>query len=320
MWVLRGYMRRKTPTLGLLVLAFALTPGESLSQRTPPPQEEIRLGTIGVNLAVTVYDKEGRLVPNLNREDFEVREDGVPQQILSFSKENELPLSVALIMDTSNSVRPKLKFEKDATIAFLDGIIRPKKDRALFVTFGSAIELHQDFTDDVEELKEAIRAVKAGGATPLYDALYRVIEEKMTMASGRRIVVLISDGEDTASERTLEEVIDLAQAREVVIYAIGTAQAGGFGVSMGMVDAPGMKELRRLAEETGGRAFFPSKILDLERNFSDINQELRSQYYLFYVSSNQNRDGRFRKIEVRLPNRKDLRARARRGYRAPQAS
>jgi len=316
-----SWWKRSVSALAVLaVIENGLVFSQRPSPAASPSQEEVRLGTIGVNLPVTVYDKDGRLVTDLTVEDFEVREDGVPQRILSFSKENELPLSVALVMDTSNSVRPKLKFEKEATIAFLDGIIRPKRDRALFVTFGSVIELHQDFTDDVEDLKAAIQAVKAGGATPLYDALYRVIEEKMAMASGRRVLVLISDGEDNASERTLEEVIELAQRHEVVIYAIGTAHAGGFGVTMGMVDAPGTKELRRIAEETGGRAFFPQKVLDLERNFSEISTELRSQYYLFYVSSNQNRDGRFRKIEVRVAGRKDLRARTKRGYKAPQAS
>jgi Ca-activated chloride channel family protein len=305
---------------GALVLLLLLGRASVRSAQGLPPQEEVRLGTIGVHVPVAVYDKSGRLVTDLTVEDFEVREDGVPQRILSFSKENELPLSVALVMDASNSVRPKLKFEKEAVIAFLDGIIRPRKDRALLVTFGSVIELHQDFTDDVEDLKAAVHAVKAGGATPLYDALYRVIEEKMTTAPGRRVLILVSDGEDTASERTLEEVVELAQRLEVIIYSVGTLHAGGFGVTMGLSDAPGMKELRRLAEETGGRAFFPEKILDLERNFSDISAELRSQYYLFYVSSNQNRDGRFRKIEVRIPTRKDLRVRTRRGYKAPYAS
>ncbi len=310
-------MKRFGSALGILLLTGSAS---VCSAQGLPSQEEVRLGVIGVNVPVTVYDKKGRLVTDLAVEDFEVREDGVPQRILSFSKENELPLSVALVMDASNSVRPKLKFEKEAAIAFLDGIIRPRKDRALLVTFGSVIELHQDFTDDVEELKAALHVVKAGGATPLYDALYRVIEEKMTTAPGRRVLVLVSDGEDTASERTVEEVIELAQRTEVIIYSVGTMHAGGFGVTMGLTDAPGMKELRRLAEETGGRAFFPEKILDLERNFSDISVELRSQYYLFYVSSNQNRDGRFRKIEVRIPTRKDLRVRTRRGYKAPHAS
>ncbi len=310
-------MKRFGSALGILLLIGSAS---IRSAQGLPSQEEVRLGVIGVNVPVTVYDKKGRLVTDLAVEDFEVREDGVPQRILSFSKENELPLSVALVMDASNSVRPKLKFEKEAAIAFLDGIIRPRKDRALLVTFGSVIELHQDFTDDVEDLKAALHVVKAGGATPLYDALYRVIEEKMTTAPGRRVLVLVSDGEDTASERTVEEVIELAQRTEVIIYSVGTMHAGGFGVTMGLTDAPGMKELRRLAEETGGRAFFPEKILDLERNFSDISVELRSQYYLFYVSSNQNRDGRFRKIEVRIPTRKDLRVRTRRGYKAPHAS
>jgi Ca-activated chloride channel family protein len=287
-------------------------------QTTPRSQEDVRLGTIGVNLPITVFDKDGRLVTDLTKEDFEVKEDKVVQEIRSFSKENELPLTVSLLMDVSNSVRPKLKFEQEATMAFLDTIVRPRKDKALFVTFASVVELQQDFTDDLEALKTAIYAVKSGGATALYDAVYRSLEEKMTTAAGRRAVIVISDGEDNSSEHTLDEVVDLAQRVEAVIYCIGTNNAGGFGVSGGVHDAPGNKELRKIAEETGGRAYFPSKILELERNFTEISKELRSQYVLFYVSSNQTRDGVFREIDVKVPARKGLEARAKRGYTAPK--
>jgi len=307
----------------LVILALVLGwPGRLASQQrmqaTSPLQEEVRLGTIGINLPITVFDKEGRLVTDLTLENFQVREDGVPQQILAFSKENELPLSVGLLMDISNSVRPKLSFEQQATIAFLDAMIRPRKDRALFLTFSSTLELRQDFSDDLEDLKAAINSVRAGGATSLYDALYRVCEEKMTTAKGRKAIVVLSDGEDNASEHSLEEVIRLAQKVETVIYCIGTNNVGGFGVSGGVIDAPGNKELRKLAEETGGKAFFPAKVLDLDRSFSEISKELRSQYYLFYVSNNPNRDGKFRDIEVRILGRSGLRARTKRGYTAPQ--
>jgi Ca-activated chloride channel family protein len=278
----------------------------------------VRLGTIGVNLPITVFDKDGRLITELTKDDFEVTEDKVRQEIRSFSKENELPLSASLVMDISNSVRPKLKFEQEATMAFLDTIVRPRKDKALFVTFGSIVELHQDFTDDLEALKNAIYSVKSGGATALYDGIYRVLEEKMATASGRRAIIVISDGEDNSSEHTLEEVVDLAQRVEAVIYCIGTNNAGGFGVSGGVIDAPGNKELRKIADETGGRAFFPTKIIELERNFTEISKELRSQYVLFYVSSNQTRDGKFRDIDVKIPGRKGVEARTKRGYTAPK--
>ena len=312
--------------VGLLVGSLSAGSGwgnqsDAFRQNSPaaPSQEDVRLGTIGVNVPVTVLDKSGRLITDLTVENFDVREDGVPQRILLFSKENELPLSIGLLMDVSNSVRPKLKFEQEATMAFFDAIIRPGKDQALFVTFSTTVELLQDFTDDHEQLKQAVRSARPIGATALYDAIYRVCEEKMWTAPGRRALVVISDGEDNASDHTLEEVIDLAQRVETVIYTIGTTNVGGFGVTGGLTDAPGNKELRRMAEATGGKAFFPAKLLDLERTFTEISQELRSQYYLFYVSTNQARDGSFRKIEVKVVGRDNLRARTKRGYTAPKA-
>ncbi len=322
-------MMRSRQLMGILVIGLLggtgpVRSGSShypavFSQTSPALQEPVRLGTIGVNVPVTVFDKSGRLITDLTVENFDVREDGVPQRIILFSKENELPLSIGLIMDVSNSVRPKLKFEQEAMMAFFDALIRPGKDQALFVTFSTTVELLQDFTDDHELLKQAVRSARPIGATALYDAIYRVCEEKMGTAPGRRALVVISDGEDNASNHTLDEVIDLAQRTETVIYTVGTTNVGGFGVTGGITDAPGNKELRRIAEATGGKAFFPAKLLDLERAFTEISQELRSQYYLFYVSTNQTRDGNFRKIDVKVVGREGLRARTKRGYTAPKA-
>jgi Ca-activated chloride channel family protein len=220
-------------------------------------------------------------------------------------------------MDTSNSVKPKLKFEKDAAVSFLQTVLRPRKDRALFVTFDSEVELHQDFTDRIDLLSRAIDKVKARGETRMYDAIHQVCEEKMFASQGRRrAMVIITDGEDTVSERTLKEALDIAQRSETVIFAISTKAGGFFGVQAGTVDRKEDKELKRLAEETGGRAFFTGEVIELERSFSAVARELRSQYLLAYSPSNDKFDGKYRQIEVRLPGYKDLRIRTKKGYPA----
>jgi Ca-activated chloride channel family protein len=300
-----------------LLVASAVIPAQNVQRPSQPPErEQIRLGSIGVNLPVTVLDKKGRLVTDLALDNFQLYEDGEEQKILSLSKENELPLNVGVLMDASNSVRPKLKFAKDASMNFFDTVIRRGKDLGLFVVFNSKVELLQDFTDNLEDLRDAIFSVKAGGPTALDDAIYRVCEEKLPTTAGRRAIIVISDGEDTASRHTLEEAIEMAQKTEAGIYCIGTTNAGPFGVYRGS-GAPGDKELVRLAEETGGKAFFPTELLELDKIFADIGSELRGQYVLFYVSSNQARDGKFRKLEVKIVGRDGLRIRVKRGFSAP---
>ncbi len=276
-----------------------------------------RIRTVNVRLPVSVVDRSGRFITNLTEEDFEIYEDKIPQRIEFFRAESDLPLDIAVLMDTSNSVKPKLKFEKEAAISFLQTVLRPRRDRALFVTFDSEIELHQDFTDRVDLLAKAIDKVKARGETRLYDAIYRVCEEKLFPPSGRRrAMVVITDGEDTISERTLKDAIEIAQRTETVIFAISTKEAGFFGVQAGTVERKEDKDLKRLAEETGGRAFFTAEVIELERSFSSIARELRSQYMIAYSPSNENFDGKFRTIEVRLPGHKNYRIRAKRGYTA----
>ncbi|MGE0130086.1 MAG: VWA domain-containing protein [Blastocatellales bacterium] len=280
---------------------------------------QIKEITINVRLPVTIMDKNNRFVVDLKESDFEIYEDKTPQNILSFVPESNLPLDVAVLMDTSNSVKPKLKFEKDAAYSFLETVLKSRRDRALFATFDSQVELHQDLTNRLDLLTKAIDRVKAQGGTRMYDAIYRVCEEKMLspVSLGRRhAMVVITDGEDTESERDLKEAIDIAQRSETTVFVISTKAGGFFGVQAGTVDRREDKEIKRLAEETGGRAFFTAEVIELERSFTAIARELRSQYVIAYQPTNDNYDGKFRQVEVKLPNHKDLRIRTKKGYPA----
>lgn len=297
-------------------------PGDSAKpagQQDPVPVKEQYI-TVNVRLAVTVTDnKTGRYVVDLKQSDIELFEDKVPQNIESFQAQSDLPLDVAVLMDTSNSVKPKLKFEKDAAVSFLQTMLTSRKDRALFVTFDSQVELHQDFSNRLDLLTKAIDKVKAQGETKMYDAIYQICEEKMlspALAGRRRAMVVITDGEDTVSERELKDAIEIAQRSETIVYVISTKAAGFFGVQAGMVDKREDKELKKLAEDTGGRAFFTSEVIELERSFSAVARELRSQYSLAYEPVNNKYDGKYRRIEVRLPNHKDYKVRTKTGYTA----
>ncbi len=296
------------------------TPPQQKGDPNPPVGQDGQIRTINVRLPVTVMDKDSnRFVTDLKQEDFEIYEDKIKQTIESFAPLSDLPLDVAVLMDTSNSVSPKLKFEKDAAASFIDTVLKSRKDRALFATFDSEVELHQDFTNQIDLLSKAIYKVKAHGATKLYDAVYRVCEEKMSAPLGtgrRRAMVVITDGVDTESERTLVEAIGLAQRTETVIFVISTKSGGFFGVQAGQVDSREDKDLRRIAEETGGRAFFTGSVIELEKSFSAIARELRSQYLVAYSPTNENFDGKFRKIEVKLPGRRNLKFRVKEGYNA----
>ena len=297
-------------------------PGDKTKPAGQQDQEPAKLQefTVNVRLAITVTDnKTGRYVVDLKQSDFELFEDKIPQNIESFQSQSDLPLDVAVLMDTSNSVKPKLKFEKDAAVSFLQTMLTSRKDRALFVTFDSQIELHQDFSNRIDLLTKAIDKVKAQGETKMYDAIYQICEEKMlspALAGRRRAMVIITDGEDTVSERELKDAIEIAQRSETIVYVISTQAAGFFGVQGGMVDKKEDKDLKKLAEDTGGRAFFTSEVIELERSFSAIARELRSQYSLAYEPINNKYDGKYRKIEVRLPNHKDYKVRTKTGYTA----
>ena len=266
-----------------------------------------------VNVLFTVADKKNRLVLDLTKDDVRVFEDKKPQSIRFFSRESDLPLRVGILIDTSNSIRDRLRFEQEAAIDFLNATVRPGKDQAYVLAFDVEPQLLQDYTDNTEKLSNAIRGLQAGGGTSLYDAIYFSAKEKMLFFPPpepylRRVMIVVSDGLDNQSEHTREEALAMAQRGEVTIFAISTNRTG--------LAQRGDKVLKYLAEETGGRAFFPFSASDLGSDFQEISRELRSQYSLAYVSTNTAHDGTFRAITIQS-NEKGVRVRAKSGYFAP---
>lgn len=294
---------------------------------TPPPiaqdQDSIVTTIRRVRLPITVMDKKGQLVSGLTREDFIILEDKVPQAVETFSDDigEALPLYVAVLMDTSPSTLGKLKFQQESAMNFIQTVVKPRRDRVLFATFDDQINLRQDFTDKLDLLDRAVQGVKKlGEKTALYDAIWQFCDEKLRSAAGRRVLVVITDGEDTYSRADIRDAIDIAQRTETTIFAISTK--GGFtstvpGVEAGQIKDAKDRALTTLAEETGGVAFFSGDMLTLERSFTKIAKELRAQYLVTYKPLNDRYDGSFRKVEVKLvEGRKDLKVRTKRGYKA----
>ena len=321
------------PRLLLLTFAFALAGEVRAQQRKPQPsptpqvneqgQESITTFIRRVRLPITVVDKKGQFVPGLTRNDFLILEDRVPQQIETFSDDlgQSLPLYVAVLMDTSPSTAGKLKFEQESAMNFIQTVVRARKDQVLFATFDHDINLRQDFTNKLDLLDRAVFSVKqTGNQTALFDAVWQFCDEKLRTAAGRRVLVVISDGEDTYSRANIRDAIDIAQRTETTIFAISTK--AGFlstvpGVEAGDVKDKKDRALTTLAEETGGVAFFTGDMLSLERSFTKISKELRAQYLVTYKPINDRYDGSFRKIEVKLAQgRGDLKVRTKHGYKA----
>lgn len=316
--------------LVIAVLSFTSVAAQQPKPAAPKPsptpdagQEKLEVNIRRVRLPITVTDKKGQFIPGLKQGDFQVLEDKVPQQIDSFTSEenNVLPLYVGVLMDTSPSTAGKLKFEQESAMNFIQTVIRPRRDRVLFATFDHQITLRQDFTDRLELLDRAVFAVKkTGEKTALYDAIWQFCDEKMRSAQGRRVIVVITDGDDTYSRADINDAIDIAQRTETTIFAISTK--AGFagvvpGVEAGQVQDRGDKSLERLCEETGGVAFFTGDMLALERSFGRIANELRTQYLITYRPSNDRYDGSYRKVEVKLINGNEkFRLRTKRGYKA----
>ena len=316
--------------VSMLLSCTAIVYGQPKTQKpaptpTPDPAQEKPevINIRRVRLPITVVDKKGVFVTGLTQGDFQVFEDKIPQQIDSFTSEenNKLPLYVAVLMDTSPSTAGKLKFEQEAAKNFIFTITRPRKDRVLFATFDDQIRLRQDFTDRLELLERAVDAVnKPGEKTALYDAIWEFCDEKMRSAQGRRALVVITDGADTYSRADINDAIDIAQRTETTIFTISTKaglSAVVPGVEAGTVHDKGDKDLERLAAETGGAAFFTGDMLALERSFTKIANELRSQYLITYKPTNDKYDGSYRKVEVRLANTSDkYKLRTKHGYKA----
>lgn len=275
-----------------------------------------RGGVDTVFLSVTVTDGTGALVPGLERDDFLVLEDGAPQPISIFSRDAQ-PIALSILLDSSTSMEPRLRTAHEAASGFVRNL--KALDIAQIIDFDTQVRVRQPFTADRALLEAAIRQMDAGGSTSLYNAVYVAISEqqkarpKDQTVVRRQAIVLLSDGADTSSLVDFDQVLDLAKRSEVVVYAIGLRTSGD--------DQPGRFseaefELRALAEQTGGRAFFVDRIDQLPEIYSRIAEELSNQYSIGYSSTNARRDGAWRAIEVRV-DRAGTVARTRRGYFGP---
>jgi Ca-activated chloride channel family protein len=325
--------------LGIAVLSFESFYGAGAQQTRPRrvneqnPQNEdvqtIRLGTQLVNVLFSVTDKQNRYIADLAKSEVEVRENGKPQQIFTFKRELDLPLTMAILVDVSNSVIPVLPRLTDASSQFIDSVMQPGKDRTAIIQFNSETELIQDLTSNITRLRRGLRVIVDNapfserdyrgppppiirgsrlGGTSIYDSISATCNDLLAGKAGRKTIILFTDGFDTTSRLRRPEAIEEALKAETVIYAIGVGDSESQGVNKG--------ELEKICEPTGGRAFIPRNVEELDRAFDQLEQDLRQQYLLAYEPANDTADGSFREIEVRAPNRKGVRVHHRRGYYA----
>jgi VWFA-related protein len=347
----------------ILILAFALVailllparpsaqqqqppPPAAPAQSTPPPgppadasqaspagqtptviQSRVNL----VDVLFTVLNRRNKLVPDLEKADFKIFDDKAPQEIRYFARQTDLPLRIGMLLDTSNSIRDRLKFEQDASTNFLFSVLRRNKDEAFVMTFDDEPQVIQKFTGDAGALRDEIFKTRAGGGTAIYDAIYAACLNELSHPPRppgdqpdvvRRVMILISDGDDNLSTHTRTEAIEMAQRASVVIYTISTSTQW---IALSETDpykaanrknhlTSGDQILQDLAEETGGRAFYPYHVDDLDQSFQDIGDELRNQYSIAYNPTNYVMDGRYHKIRIETPDHKGYQVRARRGY------
>jgi len=332
-------MKNRVLRIVFPIVLFAVAAAWAQQSQPPaPPQapaQADRQGTIvrNVNLVdvlFSVVTKREKLVTDLNREDFKVFDDGVLQEISAFSQPTDLPLRIGMLLDTSNSIRDRLKFEQDAAIDFLFNALRRGKDQAFLMTFDDGPQIIKDFSGDSGDLRDTILKQRAGGGTALYDAVYTASQEllnKSPLPPGpnpdvRRVLVVISDGDDNSSNRSRGAAVEAAQRAGVIIYSISTStqwvniddeRDPAKRVNRKYEKGEGDHVLEQLAGETGGRAFFPYRVDDLGQSFLDIGDELRHQYALAYSPGNRAPDGRFHTIRIQVA-RKDVIIRARKGY------
>jgi Ca-activated chloride channel homolog len=285
-----------------------------------PPAEQadqptvIQVDVTRVNMLFTVTDKKGRFITNLVKEDFEVFEGKKPQAISDFAAESDLPLRLAVLIDTSNSIRDRFRFEQEAASEFLRSVVHTNVDKAMVVSFDTSPELVSDLTDSTDKLDLAIRDLRPGGGTSLYDAIFFACRDKLQQDQPkhkfRRAMVILSDGDDNQSRYSRDQALEMAQKADVMIFAIST--------NISRVQSDGDKVLKYLTAETGGRAFFPFKVEDLAQDFENIANELRHQYNISYRPQPLLTDGLFHVIELRVKNRPGFIVHTRRGYYAPK--
>jgi Ca-activated chloride channel family protein len=300
--------------LVVLALAFAQQPAAQKPAAIDQSDTPIKVDVTRVNVLFTVTDKKGRFITDLAKEDFAVTENKKPQVIQEFTAETDLPLRIGILIDTSNSIRDRFKFEQEAAIEFVNSVIRPRQDKAMLVSFDTAAEMVTDLTDQPDKLAKAIRDLRPGGGTALYDAIYFACRDRLQQDQPRhkfrRAIIIVSDGDDNQSRVTRDQALEMAQKADVVVYAIST--------NISRIESDGDKVLTYLSSETGGQAFFPFKIQDLAQSFENIANELRRQYNIFYRPEPLKADGLYHAIVVKVNGRKDLVVRARKGYYAPK--
>ena len=291
----------------------------AVAQEKSDTSQVFRAGVEVVSLNVTVINSQGHYVTDLEQNDFSLFEDGAKQDLNFFNKTN-LPIALSLLIDSSASMEQRLGVAQEAAIGF-SRTIRPQ-DLAQIVDFDSRVEIKQGFTNKVEDLERAIRNTSSGGSTALHNAVYIALKELAKIRAKnpeeirRQAIVLLSDGEDTSSLVSFEEVLELAKRSETAIYTVGL-QPRETGALRGFREAEFV--LRQLAQETGGRAFFAQRVEELKDVYGQIAEELSSQYTMGYASKNPRRDGAFRRLVVQVA-RPNVTPRTKRGYYGPVAS
>jgi len=309
------------------------------STPAPPSQagEPTTVIPVTVNLVdvqFTVVNRRQKLITDLQKENFRVLDDGIAQSIQSFSRQTNLPLRIGLLLDTSNSIRERLRFEQDAAEEFLENVMHRGRDLAFVMTFDDQPEIAQDYTDNMQDLRDSIDKQRAGGATALYDAVYQACADKLLHAPIppddpviRRVLVVVSDGDDNLSQKSRSQAIEMAERVGASIYTISTSTDWVTSTEESddetqdaakLADRKYHKEggdlvLQALADTSGGRAFFPYRLDDLNQSFFEIGDELRSQYSIAWAPTGRQADGKFHTIQIQV-DQKELIVRARAGY------
>ena len=298
-----------------LVVAMAAQ-DQKVTPASPPADDETRitLDVNRVNMLFTVSDKKGRFVTDLKKDDFEISEEKKPQSIVEFVAETDLPLRLAVLVDTSNSIRDRFRFQQEAAVEFINSVMRPE-DKAAVVSFDTGPELVADLTSDTAKLAQAVRSLRPGGGTAFYDAIYYACRDKLQQDQPRhkfrRALIVLSDGDDNQSRMSRDQALEMAHKADVVLYAISTNNSGA--------EQDGDKVLKYFTRETGGLVFFPFKVQDLAQSFENIANELRHQYSVLYRPEPPKTDGLFHEVGIKVKGRKDLIVRARKGYYAPRS-
>ena len=322
--------------LTLSVCAAAVTGAAVLlaqNQQQQKPVEDLPSISVNVdvvNILASVRDKKGALIPNLEKKDFTVLEDGKPQEIKYFTRETDLPLTIGLLVDVSRSQENLIGIEQSAASQFLNQVLG-KKDEAFLISFGEESELLQDYTNSPRLLEQGLRQLRVssgvGGIGPgpvptigqprgtvLYDAVYLAATEKLRPEVGRKVIVVITDGVDEGSKLTRKQAIEGAQKADAVVYSIDYSDARFYG-PFGGFGGGGESALHDMSDETGGHVYKVDRKHTLDQIFKELQEEMRSQYAIGYTPTNDVKDGSYRKIDIKLAN-KDYKAQARKGYYA----